>query len=80
MGEVHTNIAFIFVSYHFSFCSSFGYFFYFFPKKKKNVFLLKLGIMIYISLVYCLIDECCRLESIRLLENLDGKPTYLRIS
>jgi len=36
--------------------------------------------MIYISLVYCLIDERCRFESIRLLENLDGKAIDLRIS
>jgi len=36
--------------------------------------------MIYISLDYCLIDECCRFDSIRILENLDGKPTDLKIS
>jgi len=36
--------------------------------------------MIYISLDYSLIDECCMFDSIRLLENLDGKPTEFRIS
>jgi len=32
------------------------------------------------SLDYCLVDEYCRFDSIRLLENLDGKPTNLMIS
>jgi len=65
VGEVLTNDAFIFVSYF---------------AIHLVISLVVLGIMIYISLVYCLIDECCRFESIRLLENLDGKPTDLRIS
>jgi len=36
--------------------------------------------MIYISLDYFLVDECRRVNSIRLLENPDSKPTKLRIS
>ena len=32
------------------------------------------------SLDYCLIDYCSRFDLIRLLENTDGKPIYLRIS
>ena len=43
-------------------------------KKKKNLFFsLVRNHDLYLSLVYCLIDECCRFVSIRLLENLDGK-------